>query len=870
MIGPLFALLLLGAPPASVSSPAAGPIEVIAAEEVEYDVAKDRGVARGGVVLRRGLVVIRADRATYDGQTGEVDADGHAFLTEPGRTVAAAKIHAVLDGPYEAHDVVAFLKDGPLDLSQCKTFEEARTTGRNRARIRSETLRGEGGKDRFSLGRTRITLCDCGSGPPSWELVARGSTVQPGEGAWLYWPVLYVTPRLPFVGDHVRLPVFGRPLPVMALPVAYLPLGERQSGLLMPQLTSNAATGWGLSQPLYLTLGRSWDATITANHFFGPGDVAKVRGLGALKGSGVDLELRWAPAEGVSGIARLTVAKNRLALAESWPIGVDPPSGNARIAFVGVHDHRFSDLDYLKVNLRLVGDPLYVQTFTSDALLRAIEYQRSGIGFTHRADDVLLEADAAHLVPLANLDAGSAVGRPAPFGAFGADLSTFHRLPAASATLLPIRLGPGRLEGSAGLARFAPLRGVTGDEGADGMGEGGRGWPMAGGWYTVPFRMCSVTPSGAACDATERDGIWQETERLATTRLALRGRLSAPFVVAEAVSVEPWISGTALGYAFESDLDPRATARAVGGLVMSTRIARTFSSGLRHAITPRVEWRAGTSQAGPAIPNFAYDELDVALPRAIAPPVGVTQPIGVTSIPQRSLSAIPGGFHQLQLSVRNRLTTSGRPISFDLSAGQDVDIGAGRLAETWVQTGLTLGPLTANGTARFYGFGATRPAGIPRYVNSAGDELRSALDDFTLVTGSVTVADGRGDNLHAGFLSVAPGGSPRLMAGLEPIFDLRPIAFSPVAQGSLGATVRWSGATVTYDALYYARELPSAPCQSASTAPHFYQHQASVVWDSPCRCWRAGVMIVKNECNPSPQLGFTVDLSAIGGGSFGR
>jgi hypothetical protein len=35
------------------------------------------------------------------------------------------------------------------------------------------------------------------------------------------------------------------------------------------------------------------------------------------------------------------------------------------------------------------------------------------------------------------------------------------------------------------------------------------------------------------------------------------------------------------------------------------------------------------------------------------------------------------------------------------------------------------------------------------------------------------------------------------------------------------------------------------------------------VWDSPCRCWKAGVAAVLNECDARPRLSFIIDLSSI-------
>ena len=95
-------------------------------------------------------------------------------------------------------------------------------------------------------GRTGLTT-------RTWALRARSADVIPGDRAILTWPVLYV---------HA--------VPVLPLPWLYVPLGERQTGLLFPEIASTAATGFAFSQPLYVTLGEHADLTLSPGWAFGP------------------------------------------------------------------------------------------------------------------------------------------------------------------------------------------------------------------------------------------------------------------------------------------------------------------------------------------------------------------------------------------------------------------------------------------------------------------------------------------------------------------------------------------------------------------------------------------------------------------------
>ncbi len=837
MTSALLALFLAGA--TASPAPPAQPIEILEAAEVDYDAPSQRVSVRGGVALRRGLVLLRAESADYDAVTGEVDARGGVLLTEPGRAVAAEALHAVLDGPYRARDVVAYLKAGPLDLSMCRTVGEARARGQNRLTVAGLEVTGESDAPAVEVESASVTLCDCGAGPPSWQLRAKSATVVPNDHVWLRWPVLYITPR--FLFWHRRL--LGRddvpaPIPVLPLPFLYLPLTDRQTGLLLPQFTYGGVAGTSLGLPFFLTLGRSWDATLTPARYFGSDRV---------KGWGEELELRWAPAEGVSGRARLHLVHSTL----DWPAGVPRPPGDIRLALSVLHDQRLSAASYLKVDLGLVGDPLYTSDFNADALLRVLDYRRSAVVFTHRREDLVFAAEADYHLPLSGLNAcPGGTCQPAPFGPFGADVPVFHRLPSASLTLLPVGLsGPLHLGGTFTLARFAPIHGITGDEGSDGFGPGERNWP-------------AVVP-----DPGEGDGVWQRTERLAAARAVARVELRAPLLVERALLVEPWVAGTAGAYALSAGQGSQGDARATAGLTLSTELSRRFGEGagmVRHRIEPRLALVTGSGQAGPALPNYAYDELDVSAPLA-----AVTEGQRYVRL-RRNLSALPGGsFEQLQLSLRSRLSAPAVPLSLDLALGQDLDLGQGALSESWAQAALRLGLLSFDALARFYAFGAGPPLGSGP-VTTSPELPPSFLDAFTSLQGGLTLADRRGDNVHATFLAVGKGGSPRLLAGLEPIFDRRPVAFDALAVAGVGAAARLSGLGLSYEASAYARELGAPPCAGKSTRPHFYQQAVGMVWDSPCKCWRVGVSATFNECIDKPQIQLLVDLSSLAGGGFAR
>jgi LPS-assembly protein len=179
----LAARLALAAPAVAPALPPAGDVRIEG--NLTYEPGTGVLLVKDGAVIRRGDVVLRARSATYDPATGEIRASGGVLLSDPTRFVKADGIRLVLDGPFEADDVVAFVKDVPTDLSRAADVEEARAAGRNRFTFSGSRLHGDE-RGRFLLEGARLTLCDCPGGcAPSWELTSRRADVIPGVRATL-------------------------------------------------------------------------------------------------------------------------------------------------------------------------------------------------------------------------------------------------------------------------------------------------------------------------------------------------------------------------------------------------------------------------------------------------------------------------------------------------------------------------------------------------------------------------------------------------------------------------------------------------------------------------------------------------------------
>jgi LPS-assembly protein len=279
----------------------------------------------------------------------------------------------------------------------------------------------------------------------------------------------------------------------------------------------------------------------------------------------------------------------------------------------------------------------------------------------------------------------------------------------------------------------------------------------------------------------------------------------------------------------------------VAGAVVETEVSRRFGQA-RHAITPRLEWRTGSGTFGEPLTTAAYDLYDRARGGL--------------------LSASPGPFNQVRASLESRLETA-QAMVLRAEVGQDADLRARRFAEAFASLAFTLGPLSADA-------GARRFSVDPRPVPAPPPAIPSALDKLTELHASLALRDGRGDSIGAGIFTVGPGGSGRLVAGLDPLFDVR--ATSLGAAGTANLAVRANlggGARLGYDAQLPGRVSVVASCQGDHTGfrrvepLQIQQHAGSLTWESPCRCFRLTMVARLDDCG---NYGYsaTVDFARLG------
>ncbi len=336
----------------------------IEAERVEYE--DDLLHAEGNVTARQRALVLRAEQLDYDTVERSGEAEGRIVVVEGNVVIRARRAtFSLLEEQLELEDVELFSKLAPCNTERLLTLPESglREEGRNALLLRADDI-VRTGPNRYRAEGARLTPCDCAV--PDYELTARSADIEPGEGAILYWSMLRV-----------------KEVPVLPLPLLYLPLSERRTGFLVPRWGQGTNSGFYLEEPFFLVLGRSWDTTFTPGYWFGGNEEQRPNGM---KGFYLREELRYAPHESTRG---------RVELTQTWDENNEPSTR---------HELRLRHVTSTDAGLEVnAGAHLYSDTalaYTARPVLTILPYTRSQLRAGYRGDDLSINIGSGWLQPL--------------------------------------------------------------------------------------------------------------------------------------------------------------------------------------------------------------------------------------------------------------------------------------------------------------------------------------------------------------------------------------------------------------------------------------------------------------------------------------
>ncbi|MDP3155148.1 MAG: LPS assembly protein LptD [Archangium sp.] len=847
MLG-LWVALVLMAPPETVEIQ-------LNAERMLHDGQKDLTTAEGRAKLVTEGAAINADRIVYDRNRNVATATGHvvARMTQGGRMVVIADLMTLrFDDQQQVKEV--FLYDGQAlskkDVSAdallaAETAEAAKKVGVTQALLQGNHLVRDG--TRWAVDELELVPCECDFENPSWSITTSSAIIDTeAERVSVTSPVFRV--------KHI---------PVLWLPWLSLPLTDRQSGLLFTRPNFSPLNGFSLEQPVFFTLGRSADITVTPGFFTGSPGVGRAGVTGGPTATGVAgpklaAEFRYTPSSRASGRLLAGVLYDFRSKRDVQVATLRDPSGAPRGLRGELGWQHTQDFDKgfgTRVDLNVHSDGDYNRDLTVDIIASAATYLRSTASVFHRGDDHYVGLDVGlrqdiqygyDLIgrgTLINTVEGNTAGRDPvvplatrPVGRFGP--GTLQRLPAVTFGWAPTRLlGPLRFDVEGDAVRLAPLFSKTGDEGA----AAAEGAVLSETFGTAVERLFSPSPSGPPGGTREGvgDRIWQPGERQGRDRLMVLPRISLAAQPLGALSVSAFVAWRQLAWVGEQTGDTWSRGYLVAGGRLETELSRTFGS-LRHVIQPLAELRAiPIGHEGKSDAAFVpYDAVDAAVP-------GVTPRFqGVIELRQRLVAR--DGTEVLRLDVGQGFEASG-------ATYKDVTPTVG---ESFGRLGTRIGWFSAQGILRL--------DPIPKRFAVVPLEPEITV---TRAAGRAELSDGR-HGAYVGYEQLLMEGTARSRQPIDLLFliDRGYTSATRVRQLTFGAFWDFGPISLRYDAL--VAEAVIKPVVEPQFA--FAQHSAGIGISPACDCWRVDVVatqpIPTDGVTPLkfPQLGFNVTISKFG------
>jgi LPS-assembly protein len=793
---------------------------VLRADEVTYDQEGQTAKAAGNVMFISGLFAAVADEVVVDLKSNEANVKGGLFMQKRGVT--------------------------PEALRAAETPQQLRQMGETPVLISGTRIKRTG-PNGFMVDDLAFTPCECGPGEPSWRVEASDASVEMGERAILKWPVVYV-----------------HSVPVFALPWLYIPLAERRSGLLVPRPALSGLSGFGIEQPVFFTLGRSYDATFTPGYYTGGGTEERKlseavtrrepRGFG-IRGPRLHTEFRYVPSEQTRGRATLGLVYDLQPLR-------DPRNFSFfRVGGVGdaelVTDRRglrgeaswqhIQDLGngfFNRVDAAFVSDGNYTRDLTADIVARELQYLRSSAVVYHRGEDHYAGLDVSlrqdirwgfdyfreDRIPaaaLANPDQDPLLRGPL----------TIQKVPGITFSL-PERLLAGGW--AAGMrieyTRLSPLTRTFGDEGEDGL-------------FDAYGNRILLGPDGkpqTARDEGQGNEIFDSADREARSRLDFFPRLTTSVGLGRFMRLTPALALRQDVYLGEVSGRVSQRGYPMADLVLDSELARIFkgrTSAYRHSFKPAVHLRyvptvwgeVPSPGASPERPPQPYDEIDAALPRGpdgqgqgfLHAVAEVTQSLQIKQADQRREVL------RLRLGQGFDLSRHAPLLGRGPAEGEDSPL----LRDTFARLTANAGPLGGGALVRY-------------------DPNTQKIAQFSLDT---QIANDHGEALYVRYDDLLAEGSDPLRRGIDALVG--PAAESQTRAQLLVSGIRMSlgiGLGMRYEAVVQ----PLARAQSPLA-----QQVLGVSYGPACDCWRIEGVATLRRGQKRPDFG--LNLSVAGVGAFG-
>jgi LPS-assembly protein len=855
MTSALAALVVLGqAGLVSVPAPRADEDIHVQAQQSQSDSDANHITLTGNAELHTSATQVRANTITLDQDTNLLTATGNAFCT-------SGFLGAVAD------QLTLDLNTGTLGMQQGHFFEKKKVTLEQMLSAKSplelqalgqtalagtvdRIQRGAGGH--LYMKNLTFTPCDCEPRDPlkpHWSIQSVSADVVLGEGAWLWLPIIRIYDA-----------------PVLALPVMYVPLSDRKTGLLPIFPNYSAQNGWGVPIPVYVTLGRSADIEFDLGYQFGGAAPIPGSYLGGVKGPSLDTTFRFTPSIDTHGTVELFL------IDDLWP-ATNPESSTTWASGPGLQQKAgfrgelTSQIVSVlgagwttRLDLNLASDAALPRDVATDVLVQANQYLTSTLQLSHRSADswqgVTLSYRQDTQPPFGYSLFGTNVD-PAT-GAALRGPATFQQLPEISLAF-PERPLWGPLFGGLNVdyTRLSPVTKLFGDEGRDGL--------------FLPVAPAVTTPPGVV-DPLQGDNIYQSAyEREARDRLDVTPRLTLTLPVGDVLRIQPSVWMRQDVYVGEITGAVNERGYAIVDLLVSSELSRTYGEGqgaLRNAFQGSAEVRdilgAWGAVPGPQ-PGNRYDAIDWAVDtnQRLQGVVKLTELLTRRSgaqmvelfrleLAQEFLGSAPNGLSDSVASARTTLGAFNASTTFrwDNQRHAPALFGIGAGVQPWVNP--------------------VRGAPPPKYSFHVEYDFIYLSNAYQNQNAIPQTAD---DQQWVGGSSAQRRGIDALVGSPLPVNALQGSLLHTI---TLAAQVSFPyGLGLAYSGTLYPSAPPLQPGVEYTTAllgphPFFGQQQLSVTFAPACNCWRLDVGLRTAPGLPATFPQVVVDFTIAGFGSFGN
>ena len=353
----------------------------LTAERLLHDGKRELTTAEGRARLVTQGAAIDADRIVFDRPGNVATAAGHvvARITQGGKIAVVADVLTVrFDETRQIREL--FIYEGQAvskkDVSgaallAANTAEAVEKVGATQALLQGNHLMRDGSK--WTVEALELVPCECDFKNPSWSITSTSATIDTEAE------------RVAISNAVVRV----KSVPVLWLPWISLPLTERQSGLLFTRPGFSILNGFTLEQPVFVTLGRSADLTLTPGLFTGG------TGPRGVAGPRLGTEFRYAPSARATGRLVLGLlydfrTRRDVELAELREAGTQR---GLRGELGWQHVQDFDAGFGARADLNLHSDGDYNRDLTVDVIASTATYLRSTATLFHKGSDHHLGLD---------------------------------------------------------------------------------------------------------------------------------------------------------------------------------------------------------------------------------------------------------------------------------------------------------------------------------------------------------------------------------------------------------------------------------------------------------------------------------------------